>query len=152
LKHTILDKTFIHLSISVCVIISFYNFSLESIDDLSDEKIKFEKLALDLPYYAKYFLIAAYIASFNSPKYDRQLFVKVSNKKKKNKSISHKSEKSASELVGPKSFSLDRLLAIFYAIIEENTNMTANLLAQVIIFKKNVLKCFTKGLFSCNKK
>jgi len=102
---------------------------------LSDEKIKFEILALDLPYYAKYFLIAAYIASFNSPKYDKQLFVKASNKKKKSKHILNKSENSTNELVGPKSFSLDRLLAIFYAIIEENTNMTANLLAQVIIFK-----------------
>lgn len=101
---------------------------------MSDEKTKFEKLVLDLPYYAKYFLIAAYIASFNSPKYDKQLFVKASNKKKKSKQISKKSENSTSELVGPKYFSLDRLLAIFYAIIEENTNMTANLLAQVIIF------------------
>jgi len=105
--------------------------SLESVDGLSDEKTKFEKLALDLPYYAKYFLIAAYIASFNSPKYDKQLFVKASNKKKKSKKISKKSENSTNELVGPKHFSLDRLLAIFYAIIEENTNMTANLLAQI---------------------
>lgn len=99
---------------------------------MSDEKIKFEKHALDLPYYAKYFLIAAYIASFNAPKYDRQLFVKVSNKRKKVITKSQKkTENSASELVGPKIFSLDRLLAIFYAILEENTNMTANLLAQV---------------------
>lgn len=89
-------------------------------------------MALDLPYYAKYFLIAAYIASFNPPIYDRQLFVKASNKKRKLK-IPKKSENSIRELVGPKTFSLDRLLAIFYAIIEENTNMTANLLAQVII-------------------
>lgn len=101
-------------------------------DSLTDEKTKFEKFALDLPYYAKYFLISAYIASFNSPKYDRQLFVKVSNKRKKTKQTIKKSENSISELIGPKSFSLDRLLAIFYAIIEENTNMTANLLAQVI--------------------
>jgi origin recognition complex subunit 5 len=104
------------------------------VDSLSDEKIKFEKFALDLPYYAKYFLIAAYIASFNSPKYDRKLFVKASNKRKKTK-LPKKSDNSISELVGPKNFSLDRLLAIFYAIIEENTNMTANLLAQVKIQK-----------------
>lgn len=99
---------------------------------LSDQKTKFEKFALDLPYYAKYFLIAAYIASFNSPKYDRQLFVKASNKRKKNRQMPKKAENSTNELVGPKIFSLDRLLAIFYAIIEENTNMTANLLAQVM--------------------
>jgi len=68
------------------------------------------------------------------------LFVKASNKKKKSiNKTPKKTENSTSELVGPKIFSLDRLLAIFYAIIEENTNMTANLLAQVIIYfhKKN---------------
>ncbi|KAL5240036.1 hypothetical protein ACI65C_007446 [Semiaphis heraclei] len=105
--------------------------SLENVNSLSDEKTKFEKLALDLPYYAKYFLIAAYIASFNLPKYDRQLFVKASNKKRKTNRLTNKTENSATQLVGPKTFSLDRLLAIFYAIIEENTNMTANLLAQI---------------------
>ncbi|VVC26907.1 Hypothetical protein CINCED_3A003563 [Cinara cedri] len=104
--------------------------SLENMESLNEDKVKFEKMALDLPYYAKYFLIAAYIASFNSPKYDRQLFVKVSNKKRKIKPPK-KLEISTIELVGPKIFSLDRLLAIFYAIIEENTNMTANLLAQI---------------------
>lgn len=109
---------------------------MENINSLSDEKIKFEKLALDLPYYAKYFLIAAFIASFNSPKYDRQLFVKASNKKRKTNRLTKKPENSTSQLVGPKIFSLDRLLAIFYAIIEENTNMTANLLAQVINYLK----------------
>ncbi|XP_060854544.1 origin recognition complex subunit 5 isoform X1 [Rhopalosiphum padi] len=105
--------------------------SLENVNSLSDEKTKFEKLALDLPYYAKYFLIAAYIASFNLPKYDKQLFVKASNKKRKTNRLVNKTENSTCQLVGPKVFSLDRLLAIFYAIIEENTNMTANLLAQV---------------------
>lgn len=79
-------------------------------------------------------MIAAYIASFNAPKYDRQLFVKVSNKRKKVNQKSKKLENSTAELIGPKVFSLDRLLAIFYAIIEENTIMTANLLAQVMIY------------------
>ncbi|XP_050422791.1 origin recognition complex subunit 5 isoform X2 [Adelges cooleyi] len=107
--------------------------SIDSLDSLSNIKSKFEMLALDLPYYAKYFLIAAYIASFNLPKYDRRLFVKGSDKRKKrfNTKNSKKTENTTSDLVGPKIFSLDRLLAIFYAIIDENTNMTANLLAQV---------------------
>lgn len=109
---------------------------MENVNSLSDENTKFEKLALDLPYYAKYFLIAAYIASFNLPKYDKQLFVKASNKKKKTNRLVNKTENSTSQLVGPKIFSLDRLLAIFYAIIEENTNMTANLLAQVILLRQ----------------
>jgi origin recognition complex subunit 5 len=32
---------------------------------------------------------------------------------------------------GPKSFSIDRLLAIFYAILEEKVGLTCNLLSQI---------------------
>jgi origin recognition complex subunit 5 len=32
---------------------------------------------------------------------------------------------------GPKSFTIDRLLAIFYAILEEKVGLTCNLLAQI---------------------
>ncbi|XP_050538941.1 origin recognition complex subunit 5 isoform X2 [Daktulosphaira vitifoliae] len=116
--------------LSNCV---YLGTSIDSLDSLNNVKSKFEMMALDLPYYAKYFLISAYIASFNSPKYDRRLFVKGSDKRKKklNMFSSKRTENTTSELVGPKIFSLDRLLAIFYAIIDENTSMTANLLAQV---------------------
>lgn len=33
--------------------------------------------------------------------------------------------------LGPKSFSLDRLLAIFYAILDEKVGLTCNLLSQI---------------------
>lgn len=33
---------------------------------------------------------------------------------------------------GPKSFTIDRLLAIFYAIIEEKIELTCNLLSQIL--------------------
>lgn len=33
--------------------------------------------------------------------------------------------------LGPRVFTLDRLLAIFYAILEERAGLTANLLAQI---------------------
>lgn len=33
--------------------------------------------------------------------------------------------------IGPKTFTLDRLLAIFFAILEEKIGLTCNLLAQV---------------------
>uniref|UniRef100_A0A8D9EQX5 Origin recognition complex subunit 5 n=1 Tax=Cacopsylla melanoneura TaxID=428564 RepID=A0A8D9EQX5_9HEMI len=89
---------------------------------------------LDLPFYTKYFLIASYLASFISPKYDRRLFVKATlgKRSKKRNVIKIQNEKIESELLGAKSFSLDRLLAIFYAIVDEaGVNLTANLLAQV---------------------
>ena len=33
--------------------------------------------------------------------------------------------------IGPKSFTIDRLLAIFYAILDEKVGLTCNLLAQI---------------------
>lgn len=88
-------------------------------------------LALDLPYYAKYFLIAAYLASYNSQRDDKRLFVKNHGKQKKRVVQNKKNENTAYSLLGPKPFSLDRLLAIFYAIMEEKASLTANLLSQV---------------------
>lgn len=86
---------------------------------------------LDLPYFAKYFLVAAFLASYNSPKDDKRLFVKNHAKKRKRLVQDQKKENASKELLGPKVFTLDRLLAIFYAIMEEKTPLNANLLAQV---------------------
>lgn len=88
-------------------------------------------LALDLPYYAKYFLIAAYLASYNSQRDDKRLFVKNHGKQKKRIVQNKQKENSMYGLLGPKPFSLDRLLAIFYAIMEEKASLTANLLSQI---------------------
>lgn len=86
--------------------------------------------AFDLPYYAKYFLIAAYLASYNSPKHDRRLFVKNHGKQRK-QARKGMAKTQVSELLGPKVFSLDRLLAIFYAIMEEKASLTVYLISQV---------------------
>lgn len=94
--------------------------------------------SLDLPYYAKYFLVAAFLASYNSPKDDKRLFVKNHGKKKKRLVQDQKKENTSKELLGPKTFTIDRLLAIFYAIMEEKTPLNANLMAQVNIVKQNL--------------
>uniref|UniRef100_A0A1B6E817 Uncharacterized protein n=2 Tax=Clastoptera arizonana TaxID=38151 RepID=A0A1B6E817_9HEMI len=88
-------------------------------------------ISLDLPYYTKYFLIAAFLASYNAPREDKRLFVKHQVKKKKRLVQNKKKENTANDLLGPKTFTLDRLLAIFYAIMEEKANLTANLTAQI---------------------
>lgn len=90
--------------------------------------------SLELPFYAKYLLIAAYLASYNPTKEDKKLFMKYQSKKSKTmkeiKAKSKVSEKLNTQL-GPKSFSLDRLLAIFYAILEDKVGFNNNLLVQV---------------------
>lgn len=90
--------------------------------------------SLELPFYAKYLLIAAYLASYNPTKEDKKLFMKYQSKKTKTikeiKAKSKVSEKLNTQL-GPKAFSLDRLLAIFYAILDDKVGFNNNLLVQV---------------------
>ncbi|CAD0205285.1 unnamed protein product [Chrysodeixis includens] len=90
--------------------------------------------SFELPYYAKFLLIAAYLASYNSPMEDKRLFMKNHGKQRKRlqqvKAKAKISEKLNTQL-GPKVFTLHRLLAIFYAILEEKIGLTSNLLAQI---------------------
>lgn len=90
--------------------------------------------SLELPFYAKYLLIAAYLASYNPAKDDKRMFMKYHGKKRKTmKDVKAKSKVSEqlNTQLGPKAFSLDRLLAIFYAILEDKVGFNNNLLVQV---------------------
>lgn len=90
--------------------------------------------SLELPFYAKYLLIAAYLASYNAAKEDKRLFMKYHGKKTKTmKDVKAKNKVSEllSTQLGPKAFSLDRLLAIFYAILDDKVGFNNNLLVQV---------------------
>ncbi|KAL9695815.1 hypothetical protein quinque_015100 [Culex quinquefasciatus] len=106
--------------------------SLESVEQMQTMK----RLAqnLELPFYAKFLLIAAYLASHNAAKEGKRLFMKYHGKQRKRlQSVNAKakvSEKMATQL-GPKAFTIDRLLAIFYAILDEKIGLTCNLLAQI---------------------
>ncbi|XP_045761887.1 origin recognition complex subunit 5-like [Maniola jurtina] len=90
--------------------------------------------SFELPFYSKFLLIAAYLASYNPPKEDKRLFMKNHGKQRKRmqqvKAKAKITEKLNTQL-GPKVFTLDRLLAIFYAILEEKTGLTSNLLSQI---------------------
>lgn len=89
---------------------------------------------LELPYYAKYLLIAAYLASNNAAKEDRRLFMKNHGKQRKRMQAVNARAKVTEKMttkLGPKAFNVDRLLAIFYAILDEQVGLTCNLLAQI---------------------
>ncbi|XP_026748357.2 origin recognition complex subunit 5 [Galleria mellonella] len=109
-----------------------YNFEHTLKDELTSTKTFAQ--SFELPYYAKFLLIAAYLASYNPPKEDKRLFMKNHGKQRKRlqqvKAKAKISEKLNTQL-GPKVFTLDRLLAIFYAILEEKIGLTSNLLAQI---------------------
>lgn len=89
---------------------------------------------LELPYYAKFLLIASFLASYNGVKDDKRLFMKYHGKKRKRVQDINNKAKVSEKMnlqIGPKPFKVSRLLAIFYAIIEEKLDLNANLLTQV---------------------
>ena len=89
------------------------------------------RLNIELPFYSKFLLIAAFLASYNPAKSDKRFFVKHHGKQKKTMSSIKAKEKLNSQLTGPKPFPLERLLAIFYNIVEEQVNPTATIYSQV---------------------
>ncbi|XP_043254497.1 origin recognition complex subunit 5 [Colletes gigas] len=87
-------------------------------------------LSFELPYYAKYILIASYLASYNPAKEDKHLFVKEKMKKKIRASSKKKTAKLSTQC-GPYNFPVSRMLAIFCAILDEKVDINANLLTQI---------------------
>ncbi|XP_063934191.1 origin recognition complex subunit 5-like [Zophobas morio] len=81
--------------------------------------MKFEnRYQLMLPYFGKVLLCASYLASHNPFKADRSIFsIFSSSRRKTHKKITSISKHSFS---GPKSFSLGRMLAIFYKLSEDH--------------------------------
>jgi len=91
------------------------------------------KAQVELPYYSKYLLLASYYASYNPATTDRRFFAKKSFGRM-SKRMKH-STKSAKDIdkkfLGPKPFTFDRLMAIFYSIVEGGVSSSANILSQL---------------------
>nr|KAF6419095.1 origin recognition complex subunit 5 [Rousettus aegyptiacus] len=85
---------------------------------------------VELPYYSKFILIAAYLASYNPARTDKRFFLKHHGKIKKTNFLK-KHEKTSNHLLGPKLFPLDRLLAILYSIVDSRVAPTANIFSQI---------------------
>nr|XP_012219212.1 PREDICTED: origin recognition complex subunit 5 [Linepithema humile] len=87
-------------------------------------------LSFELPFYTKYLLIAAYLASYIPAKYDKHFFMKQSSKRKK-KGRSIKKTRELESQKKSRVFTISRMLAIFCAILGEKVDINANLLAQI---------------------
>ncbi|KAH8377060.1 hypothetical protein KR093_003211 [Drosophila rubida] len=116
--------------------------------EIEDQSVRKLAQSLELPYYGKYLLIAAFLASHNSAKQDKRLFVKHHGKQRKRMQTVNARAKNAEKMsttLGPKSFSIDRLLAIFYAILDEKVGLTCNLLSQISTLVHLKLLAFVSG-------
>ncbi|KAH8352274.1 hypothetical protein KR084_003071 [Drosophila pseudotakahashii] len=120
----------------------------EDFSAIEDQSVRKLAQSLELPYYAKYLLIAAFLASHNAANQDKRLFVKHHGKQRKRMqtvNVRAKTSDKMSTTLGPKSFSIDRLLAIFYAILEEKVGLTCNLLSQISTLVHLKLLSFVSG-------
>uniref|UniRef100_A0A8C7JDI7 Origin recognition complex subunit 5 n=1 Tax=Oncorhynchus kisutch TaxID=8019 RepID=A0A8C7JDI7_ONCKI len=81
--------------------------------------------------YSKFLLIAAYLASYNPARTDKRFFLK-HHGKIKNTNFLKKNEKTSNHLLGPKPFPLDRLLAIFYSVVDHRVAPTASVFCQLL--------------------
>ncbi|KAG4090746.1 origin recognition complex subunit 5-like protein [Neocallimastix lanati (nom. inval.)] len=90
-------------------------------------------ITFELPYYTKFLLIASYLASYNPPRYDLRFFSKSSeNKRRKSRKQEDVSgNKRSQQLYGPKVFPMERMLAIFYSIIEDPIEGTIDINRQI---------------------
>ncbi|XP_060574504.1 origin recognition complex subunit 5-like [Ruditapes philippinarum] len=107
-----------------------YQYQLETSENASLQGL-LNKSHVELPFYSKYLLIAAYLASYNPAKSDRKFFAKHSGKGSRKSQQSKKSERTSNHMLGPKPFPLDRLMAIFYSIVDARVTPTANIFMQV---------------------
>jgi origin recognition complex subunit 5 len=84
-------------------------------------------ITAQLPYYTRLLLVAAYLASFNPPRTDQLHFMKTSAAKRRKKgggtalpnTRPAKHRKISRKLLGPQAFVLERMLAIFHAILAD---------------------------------
>jgi origin recognition complex subunit 5 len=94
----------------------------------------------DLPYYAKYIILAAYLASSNPARLDQIYFMKSSERKRRKKGGGtarsgggkpSQNRKLPRHLLAPTPFPLDRLLSILYAILPHDFRSTIDIYAQI---------------------
>jgi len=114
------------------------------------------RITVELPYYSKFLLISAYLASYNPQKSDKRFFVKHHGKQRKTVAMIKAKEKMNSQLTGPKPFPMDRMLAIFYNIVEDRVNPTANIYSQISslvslqLLTAIGLECLDQPKYKCN--
>lgn len=94
----------------------------------------------ELPYFAKWVIIAAYLASYNPVKFDALYFMKSSERKRRKKGGGtarsgggrpSQVRKVPRHLLAPSTFTADRLLSILHAILPHDFRTTIDVYTQV---------------------
>ena len=103
----------------------------ESVSMMGEES-KSKRLNVELPFFSKFLLLAAFLASYNPVSTDKRFFMKGKTgrvvKKSKRRQQAHQK---SSQLLGPKMFDLNRMLAIFHVIVDQKVTSSAEIQSQV---------------------
>ncbi|KAK1822070.1 hypothetical protein LTR12_003416 [Friedmanniomyces endolithicus] len=119
--------------------------------DSGQDKPSTTPSAHELPYYAKYLLLAAYLASFNPAKTDALYFMKSTERKRRKKGggtarsggrVSQKRQ-APRHLLGAAAFTLDRVLSILLAILPHDLRGTVDVYTLVATLTS--LKLLVRG-------
>ncbi|THW49152.1 hypothetical protein D6D21_02625 [Aureobasidium pullulans] len=122
-----------------CLLDSVIDEPQEDTTELTDGK-SFPNLILvthDLPYYSKWLLCAAYLASFNPARQDNIYFMKATERKRRRKGggaiagRESKNRKIPRHLLSPSPFPLDRILAILHAVLPHDLTPTMDIYTQL---------------------
>ncbi|KAH9843437.1 Origin recognition complex subunit 5 [Teratosphaeria destructans] len=93
----------------------------------------------DLPYYAKWLLLSAYLSSFNPARLDALYFMKTTEKKRRKKGGGiartafrpSQNRKIPRHLLAASAFTMDRLLSILHAILPHDLRTTIDIYTQI---------------------
>jgi len=110
------------------------NIHYQEASSMMGEESKSKRLNVELPFFSKYLLLAAYLSSYNPQSTDKRFFMQRKSGRvvKKSKSTKQQSHLRSSQLLGPKMFDLNRMLAIFHVIVgDQKVNSTAEIQSQV---------------------
>ncbi|EMC96279.1 hypothetical protein BAUCODRAFT_69523 [Baudoinia panamericana UAMH 10762] len=106
----------------------------------------------ELPYYAKWLLVAAYLASFNPGKLDALYFMKTTERKRRKKGGGtarsgggrpSQNRKMPRHLMAASAFTLDRLMSILHAILPHDLRTTIDMYTQIATLTS--LKLLVRG-------
>lgn len=127
--------------------ISSSEWQRKSIESMSTVAVNKLNVEVNLSYYSKFLLISTFLASYNPPKFDTQFFTKsnldANGKRKRGRPCGTRKVKQNNsgsswrqQLLGPKPFPLERMLAIFYSIIADNIDTTVDIYHQIALLIK----------------
>lgn len=86
-----------------------------------------------MPYLTRFLVIASFLASYNPSKYDNRFFTRGGEGRTKvgRKGGAQNGSLLRNQLTGPRPFAVDRMLAIFYSILEDDCKMTLDIHSQI---------------------